>query len=173
MTNQPARRRSNSTRIVLGCLAVLACLCLAGAGAAAWFLVGPGSKPRNLAVEHTLPATVTQGDAFDLVLRLINTGSKPLTIDTIHVSQRTADVPLDSAVIVAVNPPLQRHNSVGGKIAGDYFTGLPPIAPGDTGVLTFTLQAGPPGDYQIKVAISVGPVQTLQFEAPITVLARP
>jgi len=118
----PARRRSSSTRIVLGCLAVLALVCLAVAVAAAWYLVGSGSKLEGLVVEHTLPASATQGDTFDLTLRLTNIGSKPVSINAIHVSQKTAVVPLDSAVFVATNPPMQRHTSLGGKVGGQYFT---------------------------------------------------
>lgn len=161
-------RRSTATYVAWTCgiaLAVVVCLCLVMAALSVGLIAYITPDPKGLAVESSLPFAVKQGETFELVLHLSNTGSQPFTVGDIDLDQAMGGSILDGAIVLNTDPPMERDYSIPGIKTFHYDR---PIAPGATNTVRFILQATSQGEFGGSIGIYVG-ARFKQIDATITV----
>jgi hypothetical protein len=134
-------------------------------------LVSIGSQPENLVVEAEFPRTVHEGDSFQLVLNIRNTGDTAITVDVISLDEVLGDSILDGAVVLDIEPPMERNYS--GGIKNFYFDQT--IPPGETLQVTFFLEATSPGEYGYSgsIAVYLGELKAYRlWDVAITVTSK-
>jgi hypothetical protein len=133
-------------------VAIVACCCLAIAGTIgliAYF----GQEPENVSVEYDMPAVVSNGAMFDLVLRVTNSGSETITVADIDLDEAFGGSILDGSVVLETEPNMERDYSVEGLKTFFYNQ---PIQPGETKTIIFHLQATAVGEFGGSIGLYVG-----------------
>lgn len=120
-------------------LAVLTCLgivFIVGGFGALVALFGP--DPEGLTVVVESPGSVAEGDEFQIIVRVGNTGAQPITISEIGLPR------IETAFVVASDPPSLGQTPMTDEIGYQFAI---PLAPGETQAVTFTLRAISAGEY--------------------------
>lgn len=126
------------------------CVSIAGTiGLLAYF----GQSPEDVVVQYEMPTVVKNGETFDLVLRISNTGSAPVTVGDIDLDEAFGGSFLDGSVVIDTEPAMERDYSIQGFKTFHYNTA---IAPGETKTITFHLQATTVGEFGGSIGIYVG-----------------
>jgi len=129
---------------------VCCCLAIAGTiGVLAYF----GQEPENVSVEYDMPSVVSNGETFDLVLRVTNQGTETITVSDIDLDEAFGGSILDGSVVLGTEPTMERDYSVEGLKTFFYNQ---PIQPGETRTITFHLQATTVGEFGGSIGLYVG-----------------
>jgi len=148
----------NPTRkyLLWGCLGVLAvaiCGCAiflaGGVGLVARF----GGEPEGLAADYSMPGLVENGETFELVITMENTGTTDIEVSDIDLDEAFGNSILDGAIVLSTEPPMQKDYSLSGIKTFKYNR---TINPGDVHRVTFTLQAVTAGEFGGSIGIYVG-----------------
>ena len=131
-------------------IGICCCLSIAGTvGLLAYF----GQTPENLSIQYEMPTVVNNGQEFDLVLEVTNTGSESVMVNDIDLDEAFGGSILDGCVVLETEPYLERDYSVPGFKTFYYNQ---PIGPGETKVITFHLQATTVGEFGGSIGLYVG-----------------
>ena len=128
------------------------CCCISIAGVVGLFAYF-GRTPENLSVQYEMPTVVSNGETFDLVLELTNTGSQSITVNDIDLDEAFGGSILDGCVVLETEPDMVRDYSV------EWFKTFrynQPIGPGETNIVTFHLQAATAGEFGGSIGVYVG-----------------
>lgn len=128
------------------------CCCLSIAGAVG-FIAYFGRTPESLSVQYEMPTVVKNGQTFDLVLKLTNTGTETITVNDIDLDEAFGGSILDGSVVLETEPFMERDYSVAGLKTFYYNQ---PIQPGVTNTVTFHLQATAVGEFGGSIGVYVG-----------------
>lgn len=129
---------------------ICCCLSIAGTiGLLAYF----GQSPENVVVQYEMPTVVKNGETFDLVLRISNTGSETVTVGDIDLDEAFGGSFLDGCVVLETEPLMERDYSIEGFKTFHYNE---PIGPGETRTIIFHLQATTVGEFGGSIGIYVG-----------------
>lgn len=129
---------------------VCCCLTIAGTiGLLAYF----GQEPENVLLDYSMPSVVTNGETFDLVLRVTNAGTETITVGDVDLDEAFGGSILDGSVVLETEPNMERDYSVAGLKTFYYNQ---PIQPGETKTITFHLQATAVGEFGGSIGIYVG-----------------
>jgi hypothetical protein len=133
-------------------IAVVVCCCLTIVG-----IIGVlsyfGREPENVSVEYEMPSVVKNGQTFDLILKITNSGNESITVEDIDLDEALGGSILDGSVVLETEPDMERDYSVTGLKTFYY---KQPIGPGETKTVTFHLQATTVGEYGGSIGIYVG-----------------
>lgn len=129
-----------------------ACCCISIAGFFGLFAYF-GKTPENLSVQYDMPTVVSNGETFDLVLELTNTGSQSITVNDIDLDEAFGGSILDGCVVLNTEPEMERDYSVEGFKTFRYNR---TIEPGKTNIVTFHLQAAAVGEFGGSIGVYVG-----------------
>jgi hypothetical protein len=158
--DMPAGTKEKDKRLgryaLYGCGALLAlsvCGCIIFAIGSLGLLTYFGQEPENLVVEHSIPFRVEQGEVFDFSLTLTNTGDTEMTIGDIDLDETLGGSILDGTMVIGTNPPMERDFSIPG-IKSFHYNRI--IAPGESRLVTFQLQAITSGEFGGSVGVYVG-----------------
>lgn len=135
-------------------VAILACVCLACAGTFGFFAYF-AREPEGLSVDYSMPSVVQNGENFDLVITITNSGSAPLAVSDIDLDEAFDGSILDGSLVLETDPPMERDYSLEGIKTFVYNQS---IAPGETKNVTFHLQATTVGEFGGPVGIYVGDI---------------
>jgi hypothetical protein len=129
---------------------ICCCLSIAGTvGLLAYF----GRTPEGLTVQYDMPTVVKNGQTFDLVLEVTNTGSETVMVNDIDLDEAFGGSILDGCVVLETEPDMERDYSVPGFKTFYYNQ---PVGPGETKVITFHLQATTVGEFGGSIGLYVG-----------------
>jgi hypothetical protein len=143
-------KSSNWWKWLLGILAVCFCLgCVSTVGVLYYF----GREPENLSIDYSLPPVVRNGENFDLVISVTNTGSTPFTINDIDLDEVLGGSILDGAMVISTEPEMARDYSVSGIKT---FTYNQTLQPGETKQAIFHLQATTVGEFGGSIGVYIG-----------------
>lgn len=130
------------------------CCCLAIAGTIGLFAYF-GRTPENVVIQYDMPTVVKNGETFDLVLSITNTGSETIMINDIDLDEALGGSFLDGSVVLETEPDMERDYSVPGFKTFYYNQ---PVAPGETKTVTFHIQATTVGEFGGSIAVYVGDI---------------
>jgi hypothetical protein len=149
-------------------VAVFSCcglLCAAAVGFVWYF----GRNPANFTAEYSIPSIVNRGDEFELVIRMTNTGTEPVTVNDIDLDQAFGGSILDGALVLSTEPEMERDYSLSGIKTFRYNR---PIPPGETHTVVFHLQASAAGEFGGSIGIYVGDL-SYQFDYVALIVQEP
>jgi hypothetical protein len=150
LPSTPAKNGSNWWKWLLGILVICVCFgCVGTVGALYYF----GQEPDTLAIDYSMPPVVHNGENFDLVIKMTNTGSAPFTIEDIDLDELMGGSILDGAMVIGTEPEMKRDYSVSGIKS---FTYNQTLQPGETKQAIFHLQATTVGEFGGSIGIYVG-----------------
>lgn len=131
-------------------IGVCCCISIAGiVGLLAYF----GRTPENITVQYDMPTVVKNGQTFDLVLEVTNTGSETVTVSDIDLDEAFGGSILDGCVVLETEPNMERDYSVEGFKTFHYNQTIPP---GTTETITFHLQATTVGEFGGSIGLYIG-----------------
>ncbi len=142
--------------IMWGCLGVLAiavCVCVIPMAGGAGLLAKYGGEPEGLSADYSMPNLVKEGETFELVITMTNTGSSDIPVSDIDLDEMLDDSILDGAIVLSTDPDMKKDYSISGIKTFNYNHS---IHPGKTNTVTFTIQAVTPGEYGGSIGIYVG-----------------
>jgi hypothetical protein len=110
MTSTP-KNNSNWWKWLIGILVVCICLgCVGTVGVLYYF----GQEPETLSIDYSMPSVVHNGENFDLVITMTNTGNTTFTVDDIDLDELMGGSILDGAMVIGTEPEMKRDYSVSG-----------------------------------------------------------
>lgn len=167
----PGNWLSRNKGLAIGCgvAAVISacacfCLCLLVVAFIAYF----GRQPENLLAEAEYPQVVQEGEEFELVLTMYNTGDTPIVVGDIDLDEMLSASILDGAVVLETEPPMERDFSLQGVKTFKYDRVIPP---GESRQATFLLEAIKPGEYGGSIGVYSGDI-AYTLQATITVVPK-
>jgi|GEM_PF-3468726 len=134
--------------IVLGCVCLL---CIGVVGLLAYF----GQEPEGLSLDYSIPSVVQNGETFDFILRIKNTGSEPVTVNDIDLDELLGGSILDGCVVLETEPSMERDYSLEGVKTFKYNQS---VGAGETREVIFHLQAIQSGEFGGSVGVYVGSI---------------
>lgn len=139
--------------LIIGIIvAVILCVCVACVGVVA-LLIYMGDEPENLSIQADYPATVQEGEDFEFVLYIENTGNNSLTVEDIDLDEMLGNSILDGAIVERTDPPMEKDYSLPGVKTFMYNDEIPP---GETREVTFYLTATYAGEYGGSIGVYSG-----------------
>lgn len=148
------KNSSGSQWWVWALIAVGVCCCLAIAGTVG-VLAYFGREPENISVDYDMPAVVSNGENFDLEIRITNTGSELITVNDIDLDEAFGGSILDGSVVLETEPNMERDYSLEG-VKTFYYNQT--LQPGETKTVIFHLQATDVGEFGGSIGIYVGDI---------------
>jgi hypothetical protein len=133
-------------------IVVGSCCCLTIAGFVGLFVYF-GRTPENVSVQYEMPTVVKNGQTFDMVLKITNTGSEAVTVNDIDLDEAFGGSFLDGCIVLETEPFMERDYSIEGFKTFHYNQ---PIPPGESRTVTFHLQATTVGEFGGSVGVYVG-----------------
>jgi hypothetical protein len=150
MTSTPTKNSSNWWKWLLGILVVCICLGCAGTVGVLYYF---GREPETLSIDYSMPSVVRNGENFDLVITMTNTGSTSFTVNDIDLDELMGGSILDGAMVIGTEPEMKRDYSVSGIKT---FTYNQVLEPGQTKQAVFHLQAMIVGEFGGSIGVYIG-----------------
>jgi len=146
-------KNSSTNKFLIGCgVLVLLSICGCVLGTVGFFVYF-GREPETLAVDYSIPYSVTKGERFELVLTLTNTGHSDLLVGDIDLDEVFGGSILDGSTTVSTDPPMDRDFSISGIKSFAYNRTIPA---GESRQVTFFLEAVEVGEFGGSIGIYVG-----------------
>jgi hypothetical protein len=170
-TESPRRELSRNKKFAIGCgivASLLLCLCLCACLLIATFLFYFSRESENIFVEAEYPWVVQEGDEFEFVLNIHNTGGTAITTGDIDLDEMFGGSILDGAIVVRTDPPMERDYSLPGVKSFKYNRIIPS---GESRQVTFFLKAITPGEFGGSIAVYTGDI-AYRIDAAITITQK-